>query len=222
MDVEIEQPHVHKKKTGNHRLDLILPVAALFVSFVSILIAWHHTTIMSDLVHQNERLVAAESLPYLEIETSNLAKDDRTPELRLSVENQGVGPARIAEVIMTVNGQPAPDFNTVVDHCCAPGLLRAAKGGSKQFHGIRSGEVILSRLRDRMIRPGESVDAFEWPITSANQDVTSTLERAIGSEAVNVAICYCSVFDDCWTRTDEDRRPTPVKQCPIAAVAYRQ
>ena len=222
MDVEIEKPHVHHKKTGQRHLDMVLPIAALFVSFVSILIAWHHGRVMSELVHENEKLVQAESLPYLQIEMSNLETDLRTPALRLTVLNQGVGPARIAEVVMTVNGQPVKDFNTLVDHCCAPGLLQAATVGTKQFRGIRNGEVIMSKLRDRMIRPGESVDAFDWPITPANQPVLDRLRSQFATNAVNTSICYCSVFDECWTRTDDDRRPVPVKQCPPAKVPYQQ
>jgi hypothetical protein len=222
MDVEIEKPHVPHKSIGQRWHDIALPLAALFVSFVSIYIAWHHSQIMRELVHQNERIVQAESLPYLQIETSNLESDLRTPALRLSVEDQGVGPARIAQVAMTVNGQQVPDFNTLVDHCCAPGLLQAAKVGTKQFRGIRNGEVILSKLQDRMIRPGESVDAFVWPTTAANAQVIDKLQRGLMGSQVNISICYCSVFDECWVRTDDDRRPMPVKSCPIPRVAYRQ
>jgi hypothetical protein len=222
MDVEIDKPHVHHRPTVFRHFDLVLPIAALFVSFISILIAWHHSHIMRELVKQNERIVEAESLPSLEIYTSDLASDLRTPTLRLTVRNEGVGPARIAEVVMTVNGKPVPDFNTLVDHCCAPGLVEGRKNSPKQFRGMRNGDVVLSQLRDRMVRPGEEVDAFAWPVTDENKPTVDRLKNDVESEAVNVAICYCSVFDECWTRTDEDRRPVPVKQCPVAAVPYRQ
>jgi len=106
MDVEIEEPHVHHRRLGIPWYDLALPIAALLVSFISIYIAWHHGQVMQELVHQNEKIVEAESLPYLQIDTSTLETDLETPALRLTVQNQGVGPARIAEVIMTVNGQP--------------------------------------------------------------------------------------------------------------------
>lgn len=222
MDVEVEKPHATHHRSGVRWLDLSLPLAALFVSFISIFIAWHHGRIMQELVHQNERIVEAESLPYLEIYTSDLASDQRTHALRLTVDNEGVGPARIAEVVMMVDGRPVPDFNSLVDHCCAPGLLQAASHGAKQVRGIRNGEVILSKLRDRMVRPGESVDAFEWPETPANQPIIDRLKSGLLSPRVNLSICYCSVFDDCWTRSDEDRRPVAVKQCPVASVPYRQ
>lgn len=221
MDVEIEKPHAHHR-TGNRHFDLVLALAALFVSFVSIGIAWHHGQVMKDLVHQNERLVEANSLPYLEISTSELAADGRTPELRLTVQNEGVGPARVADVVMTVGGKPVPDFNTLVANCCEHGMVKGPAKGLKQFRGIRSGEVVMSTLRDRMIRPGESVDAFRWPITPANQQVIDRLQQGFASNLVNTSICYCSVFEDCWTRTDDDRRPVAVKQCPMSPVSYRQ
>ena len=221
MDVEIEKPHVQHHPTGHRWLDFALPVAALFVSFVSIFIAWHHGQVMKELVHQNERLVEANSLPYLDIYTSDLEDDLRTPAFRLTVQNQGVGPARIAEVMMTVKGAGVPNFNTLVDHCCAPGLL-AAKPGTKQYHGIRNEEVILSTLRDRMIRPGEAVDAVDWRVTPENAVIIDQLKRGFASDVVNTSICYCSVFEDCWTRSDQDRRPIAVKQCPIASTPYRQ
>ncbi len=222
MDVEIERPHVHHARTGKHFQDWILPVAALFVSFISILIAREHGNVMKELVHQNERLVEAESLPYLDIYSSDFAGDRSTPAFRLTVQNQGVGPARIAEVTMTVRGKPVADFNTVVDQCCTPGELQAAHRGTKQYHGIRNGDVIQSTLRDRMIRPGEAVDVVDWRVTPENRAVIEQLKRGFASDLVNTSICYCSVFDECWVRTDEDRRPIAVKQCPIAKVPYRQ
>jgi hypothetical protein len=222
VEVEIEKPHVQHHPTGNKRLDMILPVTALFVSLVSILIAWHHSQIMRELVHQNERIVEAESLPYVEIDTSDLDTDLRNAAFRLTVQNQGVGPARIAEVTMKVNGNPVPDLATLIDHCCASGFLQASKRGNKQFRGVKNGDVVISTLRDRMIRPGEAVDVFNWTEADANRDVIEKLKQGFASNSVTTAICYCSVFDDCWARTDDDRRPTPVKECPVATVPYRQ
>lgn len=220
MDVEIEKPHP-RHPTGNRRLDMILPVTALFVSLVSILIAWHHGQIMRDLVYQNERIVEAESLPYLDIFSSDTA-DDRSSNLRLAVQNEGVGPARIAEVVMTVDGKPVPDFSSLIDECCARGRLQSKGADAKQYRSLRNGDVVLSSIRDRMIRPGEEAQVFSWPVTAENKAVVDRLQTALASNAVNIAVCYCSVFDDCWVRTDSGRRPTAVKECPVASVPYRQ
>lgn len=141
MDVEIEKPRVHHHPTGRRWLDLSLPIAALFVSLLCIFIAWHHGQVMKELVHQNDKLVEANSLPYLKIYTSDLDTDERTPALRLTDQNEGVGPARIAEVTITVHGQPVPDFNTLVDRCCAPGLLDAASGVRSSSGAVAAGRL---------------------------------------------------------------------------------
>ena len=88
VDVEIEQPHVHHRPSGYRWLDLALPLAALFVSFVSIFIAWHHGKVMQELVHQNEKLVEANSLPYVQIDGSN-----GNGRVTFNATNEGVGPA---------------------------------------------------------------------------------------------------------------------------------
>jgi hypothetical protein len=87
---------------------------------------------------------------------------------------------------------------------------------------MQNGEVILSTLHDRMIRPAEAVDAFDWRVTPQNQAIVDMLKRAFASNKVNASVCYCSVFEDCWVRTDDDERPEPVKECPVPKVAYRQ
>ena len=114
MDVEIEQPHVHHKRIGHDWFDLAIPVAALFVSFVSIFIAWHHGQVMKELVHQNEKLVEANSLPYVQIYGSNR----RSGYASFTAVNEGIGPAKIttAEVMVDRRGsvEPAsrPKFGT--------------------------------------------------------------------------------------------------------------
>jgi hypothetical protein len=62
---------------------------------------------------------------------------------------------------------------------------------------------------------------FAWPVTADNKAVVDRLQQGIASDLVNISVCYCSVFDDCWMRTDGGRRPVPVKECPVAAVPYR-
>src|SRR5438045_3359379 len=61
MDVDIEHPHI-RHKSQHSWLDMSVSFAALFVSLVSIFIAWHHGETMKELVRQNERLVEANSL----------------------------------------------------------------------------------------------------------------------------------------------------------------
>jgi hypothetical protein len=73
-----------------------------------------------------------------------------------------------------------------------------------------------------MIRPGDEIDAFAWPITPQNKQLVDRVKTGLESDEINLSVCFCSVFDECWVRTDEDRRPIAVKQCPFEAVPYTQ
>jgi hypothetical protein len=210
--VEGPEHHGHAHHgTGIRWVDISLGLAALFTSIVSLGVAVEHGRDMS-------KLVQANSLPYVQISKSDLAADGRTEVTRLTIENQGVGPARIADVRITVDGKPVPDLNTLIDHCCAPGFL--IRRTDREFAGIRYGEVVKSTALDRMVRPGQSIDMISWPLTATNQGPAQALVREIGRR-VQVSICYCSVFDECWTRAfSADPKPTPVKSCPADRVPY--
>jgi hypothetical protein len=214
MEAPEQHGHAHHG-TGVRWLDMTLALAAFVTSLVSIWLAIQHG-------HDMSRLVQANSLPYLQLYTSDLENDLKTQAFRFTVENQGVGPARIAEVTVTVNGRPVNDLNALLDACCAPGLLKAAAAGKTSFGGIDNDSVITSTLRDRMIRPGQSIDAIDWRVTLANAAAVQSFRRGVGRGSIKGSICYCSVFDECWTRGFGDRKPQPVASCPVAAVAYRQ
>lgn len=221
MDVEIEKPHVHAHKTGHHWMDFVLPVAALFVSFVSILIAWHHGEVMKELVHQNEKLVEANSLPYLELVRSDIDPANARPRLQVATINQGVGPARVAEVTLSYRGKPISDLPHLLEACCAPGILKAPESATS-FDGIADGDIVTSTLRDSMIPAGQTVKMIDWRDTPANHAALDRLRQALATGQISLQVCYCSVFDDCWARTLADRRPRAVAECRPAAVPYRQ
>ena len=202
MDVEIEKPHVHHRKTGLPWYDLALPVAALFVSFVSIFIAWHHGQVMKELVHQNEKLVEANSLPYLQIDGSNVNR-----RVTFNATNQGVGPAKIVTAQVSVDGHPVQNLHQLIDACCARGNYSS---------------ISTSTLIGRMVRPGDTVPYIDFPIDSGNEEQVAALDRARKANRIATRLCYCSVFDDCWIAASTDPTPDPVNQCRPANVAYRE
>ena len=44
-----------------------MPISALFISMISIFVAWDHGQVMKQLVEQNAKMVRANSLPYIEL-----------------------------------------------------------------------------------------------------------------------------------------------------------
>ena len=97
---------------------------------------------MKELVHQNEKLVEANSLPYLDLYTSDVADDHRTPEFRLTVHNQGVGPARDCRSRDDGQRPAGPGFQNPRRPLLRAGLLQAAARGTKDIQAIRNGDLI--------------------------------------------------------------------------------
>ncbi|HEY0412028.1 MAG TPA: hypothetical protein VGD66_02665 [Allosphingosinicella sp.] len=207
MDVEIEPPHVHHHPTGYHWLDKVLPVCALFVSFVSIFIAYHHGRVMQELVHQNERLVQANSLPHLQIEGSNLS-DAGQPEISFRATNAGVGPAEIRTAQVLVDGRPVGDAAQLLRSCC----------GANNYEGLTT-----STLLGSMIRPGQTLAYLRLPVSEASRPAAVALDTARKANRIETRLCYCSVFDECWVRSSRDGdRPRRVAECPAVDTLYRE
>ena len=202
MDVEIEKPHAHHRKTGVPWYDLALPVAALFVSFVSIFIAWHHGQVMKELVHQNEKLVEANSLPYLQIDGSN-----GNGHISFNATNQGVGPAKIMTAEVFVDGRAVQSLHQLIDTCCIKG----------DYSGLST-----STLQGRMVRPGDVVAYIDFPLKEGNRPQVLALDGARKSNRIATRLCYCSVFNDCWIAQSTDPTPDPVRECRPSETAYRE
>jgi hypothetical protein len=203
MDVDIDRPHVSHHRSGNRWLDLGLPLGALFVSFVSIAIAWHHGRVMQQLVRQNERLVEANSLPYLQISGSDSGKTGVT----LNATNEGVGPAKIMTAEILVDGRPVETLAQLMDACCGTGDQSA---------------VSVSSLEGRMVRPGDAVAYLDVRAVGSGTARLAALDRARQSNRIVTRLCYCSVFDDCWMADSRDPTPDAVKRCVPPPHPYRE
>jgi hypothetical protein len=187
-------------------LDVTLGVAATIVSLVSLWLGLHSA-------HSMEKLVAANSYPYLD-----LGRSMSTPTplsgtngfgkmVEYELINDGVGPARIEWVQLKYKGKPVHDIGELLDACCAD--IRRDYNGLNMRGGVAG----------NLIRPGSSLKMFTWHPTAAPSPSMEALNRQMDN--ITYSACYCSVFDECYIRADDDRKPQPVEQCTPPAVPFR-
>ena len=87
-------------KTGHRLTDLIVGFSAIFISVCSLALAIHHG-------HTMERLVEANSRPFLQFDTSNgqvRANGELVRELSATVSNPGTGATRIERFSIALDG----------------------------------------------------------------------------------------------------------------------
>jgi hypothetical protein len=171
-----EAHHHHPAHTGRRWLDITLALSAMFVSAISLIVAVEHGQTM-------ERLVAANSWPFLSYGAGILTIDGiRTLHMHLS--NTGVGPAKIESVELRWKGVAYGNDQDFLKACC----------GFDQTAGTPFDSDLLPH---QVLRAGEQIKFLGFK-QSASPAVFAALNRAMLSRDLQLNICYCSIFDDCW------------------------
>jgi len=185
------EPHTHHK-SGHGHLDLIIALSAIFISAVSLAVAVHHGKTM-------EKLVAANSIPHVTVESGNILPELGTaPVSHASLRNVGVGPAQIKSLTLRYKGKPVRSLQELAKTCCNLDLDAA--------------EMVVNQERDRFIPAGERSLIYRFPKTARNAEIWDKMEQA--RRDVDLDICYCSVFDECYRYvTGPTRSRSRVKQC---------
>jgi hypothetical protein len=205
--LEHESHHGHHPHgTGTRWLDITLAVAATIVSLVSLWLGLHSA-------HSMEKLVAANSYPYLET-IRNMSSDKPFPggdrdreQVEYIFQNNGVGPARIDWVALNFKGKAIGNLSELLAACC--------HGSASDTRGFNRRGSVDSTL----LRPGASLSMFRWDEPLNENPVFAALHRQMNE--IQITSCYCSVFDECYIRHPTQARPEPVKQCTAPPVPFQ-
>lgn len=205
---ESAHSHAHRPHgTGFHWLDISLALSAFIISLVSVWLAIHNGRTM-------ERLVAANSYPNLDIEFDNTFDfqdgQGTRPALHLYLENSGIGPARLRSIELGFAGKPAANLHALLDLCCT----REPAGSLPKTSGWTSGDE-----RGAMIQAGRSLTLFAWPQAPGEPRWTRLNDLRVHGQ-IDIRVCYCSVFDECYVRDRARREPERSRACPTAAAPY--
>lgn len=187
-------------------LDLLVAFAALATSISSIWLALAQGDDM-------QRLVQAQSWPYIGFHSGNSTVDEatraRVRSLGFTVVNQGVGPARVRWMEISVDGKPVPNTTAL--------MSRAARLPADARLDRR--DVYTSGIQGRVLRAGEEITFLRWHHAVQREPVWSALDKARFGR-IEIRACYCSVFDECWISHSESPDPVVVAQCPVVPVPF--
>lgn len=197
-----------------HWTDTLFAVAALFVSAISLWVGIRTED-------ANEKLVAASTWPFVQVQISN-ANPDAKLDLQFSVVNTGVGPAKIESFEVFWKGKPYRSANELLHACCGYTSIKATLPQAKGHTPLTTGTV-----QGVVLRAGEPEMFIHYPLNTDNLAVWSALDNA--REQMTYRICYCSVLDECWRGVLRSElyirgqlHPKQVKTCPVPPVAYTQ
>ncbi len=130
-------------------------------------------------------------------------------EFAFNLRNDGVGPAVVRAMEVTLDGKPLRDWGDAMDVLYPKSPEHPLSRGA--HYTVVHGHVFAA---------GASVDA----IRPDGEELTHRFYD--GYDRIAVTLCYCSVLDDCWTLHAQGLKvrpePEPVRSCPRFAVPFEQ
>ena len=207
LDVEVHTPHAHR--TGHHWIDMTVAVAAIFISVVSLAVAILHGRTMERMAEENARLVAANSWPFMQY-AAGWATTDGVSRVKMAVFNAGVGPAKIESAELTWKGVAYRGDREFLEACCGFDPVKGTPFDSDLVPGM-------------VIRAGAEIRFLEFS-KPADPAVFAALQQAVVSRDLQLNVCYCSIFDECWQSdlTTLSLKPRQVEACTMPKVSFDQ
>ena len=178
------------KLPSSRVLELVIAVSVVIISLASLFVALYQGRVM-------EQTMKASVLPVIEYSTGNWDIANEEPRITMTLHNNGLGPAEVREVVFRYNGEEFSSPGYLVALCC----VANAESPQAAIEYIQEIEmpVITSHLPGRVMTQGQELLMLAVP-GYANEGARGEVYQALDEARfeVEVEICYCSVFNDCW------------------------
>lgn len=198
--------HVHAHKTGHHWIDMTVALSAVLISLVSLGVGILHGRTMEEMAEANHRLVSANSWPFLSY-GAGVVTVAGVPTINLHVTNAGVGPAKIEAAELLWRGVAQRTNRDLLKACCDVDLV--------------PGQFDSNVFLNFVMPTGQQVEFLGLKQTT-NPAAFAALQKAMISRDLQLVVCYCSIFDECWKAdlTAFSLKPAPADRCEQPAVPF--
>jgi hypothetical protein len=177
------------------RIDTLVAFCALLVSLATAVVLSYQTRLV-------EEQYTATIWPYIDVDTERSAS-----ELRISLTNNGLGPALIRSAVLSVDGRTVPSWTALLESVRRDPALRAIP------ERRRFADSSSSLDAETAIRPGNTLPLLVLHIPSGLR------KTALSKQHIAMQLCYCSLNDRCWTLQAtiggrQSQHPNRTASCP--------
>jgi hypothetical protein len=186
------------KRSGIHP-EMLVGMSAVVIGVCALAVSLYETSLMRE-----EQRAAV--IPLVELGRSHWIDDNEENRdrwrLSMHAENVGIGPARIGDFRVTVDGQPYPTWRKAIQALLGEDVAVA--------YGY-------STINGRTIPPERLITIFDLSNTELTGRIMAEYER------LEFEACYCSVFDECWTTSFATfGAAAPVESCQRTADSFEE
>ena len=176
--------------------EMLVGISAVVIGVCALGVSLYEASLMRD-----EQRAAV--VPIMELGRSyNVSSTDPSRDrLALIAQNVGIGPARVIDFTVTVDGEPQPTWDAA---------MRTLTGRDDVSHS-------MSVINGRTIPPDKTVKMFELKDMEVLRLILAEMER------LEFKACYCSVFDECWTTQNTAFGASePVESCRRSSGSFTE
>ncbi|MBO9662205.1 hypothetical protein [Dokdonella sp.] len=167
---------------------------ALAASFLALALGVYQSRLMNAQTQLMQSQARGSVWPYLSI-GYRLSNEGEKRGYIWEVSNDGVGPARIESVTMSLDGKPIRNW--------------------KEMFGPILGDVPVSatysRIYGKVVPPSTNRETTIEAVRILDLEQARTFYAA--QKRFDMAICYCSVYDECWIAHWQKPKVDPVERC---------
>lgn len=179
-----------KEKTSLRfsRADIIAFIA-LFVSLGALLVSVYEANILSAQQSIMQSQQKSSVLPYL-VENVNMSINGEEGTYSYTLENKGIGPAKITSAVLSFNEKEIEDYFAFLEELKI--IFPSGIDFGLSYHPPK----------DYFLSPKEKIKIIEFQFPEFSKDI-SILQKL----KFNFEICYCSIYEDCWSIGKDKKSP---------------
>lgn len=178
-----------------------MSITAMVTAVAAVIVAIIQTQVMHDEAQMEREHARLSVLPSIQVYT-HIHSSSTDSKFYLALVNQGIGPAVIEGFRVKLDGTPVHTWESLVS------------GGTDGKLHIDGDERNISTVITSDIDQGVLLPVGERlaPIQLEAKDNIGDQLRDLGDK-MDVSICYCSLFKECWVTGLKEARPKPVNSC---------
>ncbi|HVT31403.1 MAG TPA: hypothetical protein VHE32_02065 [Rhodanobacteraceae bacterium] len=178
-------------------------LSALAVSFFALALSAYQAREMSAQTRLMQSQARAGVWPYLSIGYS-LHDTGEKRGYAFEIDNDGVGPARIESVTMTLDGKPVGTWREIFH----------------AFFGDVPVPATYSKIYGKVLPPNTNRETTIEALRLS--DIEQARAFYAAQDRLGMTICYCSVYDDCWIARRSDPEVRRVDRCDASGVQFEE
>ena len=186
------------RRSRMERLTLRMSAIQTFIavtSFVVAIIALYAALNEADAARKQ---LQSSAWPNLETEFS-FRTVPGSERLDFSLRNSGIGPAKVASIDLFLDGAPLQNWDQFV----------------RTFTEAENPLYSYNWVSRRVLQPDDQYALLTVSAEEIDSETVIALQEAVRAGRLQGKICYCSVFEDCWTLATQSRDPVEVDACPV-------